>query len=39
MKRKVSVIGAGFVGTMTAQRIVEKNLAEAVRATWKKLER
>ncbi len=27
MKRKVSVIGAGFVGTMTAQRIVEKNLA------------
>jgi len=28
MKRKVSVIGAGFVGTMTAQRIVEKNLAD-----------
>lgn len=30
MKRKVSVIGAGFVGTMTAQRIVEKNLADVV---------
>ncbi len=28
MKRKVSVIGAGFVGTMTAQRIVEKDLAD-----------
>jgi malate dehydrogenase len=28
MERKVSVIGAGFVGTMTAQRIVEKNLAD-----------
>ena len=28
MKRKISVIGAGFVGTMTAQRIVEKNLAD-----------
>ncbi|MBW2559948.1 MAG: malate dehydrogenase, partial [Deltaproteobacteria bacterium] len=27
MKKKVSVIGAGFVGTMAAQRIVEKNLA------------
>ena len=30
MKRKVSVIGSGFVGTMTAQRIVEKNLADVV---------
>ncbi len=30
MKKKVSVIGAGFVGTMTAQRIVEKNLADVV---------
>ncbi len=30
MERKVSVIGAGFVGTMTAQRIVEKNLADVV---------
>lgn len=30
MKRKVSVIGAGFVGTMTAQKIVEKNLADVV---------
>jgi malate dehydrogenase len=30
MKEKVSVIGAGFVGTMTAQRIVEKNLADVV---------
>ncbi|MEA3487141.1 MAG: malate dehydrogenase, partial [Thermodesulfobacteriota bacterium] len=28
MKRKVSVIGAGFVGTMTAQKIVEKDLAD-----------
>ena len=28
MKRKVSVVGAGFVGTMTAQRIVEKDLAD-----------
>ena len=28
MEKKVSVIGAGFVGTMTAQRIVEKNLAD-----------
>ena len=27
MKRKVCVVGAGFVGTMTAQRIVEKDLA------------
>ncbi len=30
MKKKVSVIGAGFVGTMTAQKIVEKNLADVV---------
>jgi malate dehydrogenase len=30
MNRKVSVIGAGFVGTMTAQRIAEKNLADVV---------
>ncbi|MEA1970241.1 MAG: malate dehydrogenase [Thermodesulfobacteriota bacterium] len=30
MKRKVSVIGAGFVGTMTAQRIIEKNLADVI---------
>jgi malate dehydrogenase len=30
MKDKVSVIGAGFVGTMTAQRIAEKNLAHVV---------
>ncbi len=30
MGKKVSVIGAGFVGTMTAQRIVEKNLADVV---------
>ncbi len=30
MNVKVSVIGAGFVGTMTAQRIVEKNLADVV---------
>lgn len=24
MKRKVCVVGAGFVGTMTARRIIEK---------------
>jgi len=30
MGKKVAVIGAGFVGTMTAQRIVEKNLADVV---------
>ncbi len=30
MDHKVAVIGAGFVGTMTAQRIVEKNLADVV---------
>mgnify|MGYP001039595754 CR=1 FL=1 len=30
MKNKVSIIGAGFVGTMTAQKIVEKNLADVV---------
>lgn len=30
MNVQVSVIGAGFVGTMTAQRIVEKNLADVV---------
>jgi len=28
MKRKVAVIGAGFVGTMAAQRIAEKDLAD-----------
>lgn len=30
MKNKVSVVGAGFVGTMAAQRIAEKNLADVV---------
>lgn len=30
MHNKVSVIGAGFVGTMTAQKTVEKNLADVV---------
>jgi len=30
MKNKVSVIGAGFVGTMTAQKIAEKDLARVV---------
>lgn len=30
MRRKVAVIGAGFVGTMTAQRIAERNLADVV---------
>lgn len=30
MKNKVSVIGAGFVGTAVAQRIAEKNLADVV---------
>lgn len=30
MKNKVSVIGSGFVGTMAAQRIVEKNLADVM---------
>ena len=30
MKHKVSVIGAGFVGAMAAQRIAEKNLADVV---------
>ncbi|MDO9529738.1 MAG: malate dehydrogenase [Syntrophales bacterium] len=30
MRRKVSVIGSGFVGTMVAQRIAEKNLADVV---------
>jgi len=30
MKDRVSIIGAGFVGTMTAQRIAEKNLADVV---------
>lgn len=28
MEKKVSVVGAGFVGTMVAQRIAEKNLAD-----------
>jgi len=30
MEKKVSVVGAGFVGTMVAQRIAEKNLADVV---------
>jgi malate dehydrogenase len=30
MKNKVSIIGSGFVGTMTAQRTVEKDLADVV---------
>jgi malate dehydrogenase len=30
MRNKVSVIGAGFVGTMIAQRIVEKDMADVV---------
>lgn len=30
MEDKVAVIGAGFVGTMTAQRIVERDLADVV---------
>jgi malate dehydrogenase len=30
MRKKVSVIGAGFVGTMVAQRVAEKNLADVV---------
>jgi malate dehydrogenase len=30
MHSKVSIIGSGFVGTMTAQRTVEKNLADVV---------
>lgn len=30
MKNKVSIVGAGFVGTMAAQRIAEKNLADVV---------
>jgi len=30
MKHKVSVIGSGFVGTMTAQKVVEKGLADVV---------
>jgi malate dehydrogenase len=30
MKNRVSVIGSGFVGTMTAQRIAEKNLADVI---------
>ena len=30
MEKKVFVIGTSFVGTMTAQRIVEKNLADVV---------
>jgi malate dehydrogenase len=30
MHNKVSIIGSGFVGTMTAQRTVEKNLADVV---------
>ncbi|MCK9229375.1 MAG: malate dehydrogenase [Syntrophales bacterium] len=30
MKQKVAVIGAGFVGTMVSQRIIEKNLAHVV---------
>ncbi len=30
MRRKVTVVGAGFVGATTAQRIAEKNLADVV---------
>ena len=30
MEKKVTVVGAGFVGATTAQRIVEKNLADVV---------
>ncbi|TFG38274.1 MAG: malate dehydrogenase [Syntrophobacterales bacterium] len=30
MKNRVSIIGSGFVGTMTAQRTVEKNLADVI---------
>ena len=30
MDRKVTVVGAGFVGSTTARRIVEKNLADVV---------
>ena len=30
MQSKVSIIGSGFVGTMTAQRTVEKNLADVI---------
>jgi malate dehydrogenase len=30
MRRKVAVVGAGFVGATTAQRIVEKSLADVV---------
>ena len=30
MMRKVTVVGAGNVGAMCAQRIVEKNLADVV---------
>jgi len=30
MKNKVSIIGSGFVGTMTAQRIAERDLADVV---------
>ena len=30
MRNKVSIIGSGFVGTMVAQRIAEKNLADVV---------
>lgn len=32
MRRKVAVIGAGFVGTMVAQKIAERNLADVVLA-------
>ncbi len=32
MRKKVAVIGAGFVGTMVAQRIAERNLADVVLA-------
>lgn len=30
MKKKIAVIGAGFVGTMVSQRIIEKDLAQVV---------
>ena len=32
MRKRVAVIGAGFVGTMAAQRIAERNLADVVLA-------
>lgn len=32
MKKKIAVIGAGFVGTMVAQRVVERSLADVILA-------